>query len=141
MPTDRELAISPIVQESVQHNTKVGLCRQIQCCPGSSVKRSSSLAGRMLTPLVVQVITQLRSLTAALFGIACGILGLESYYGFAFYLFFTTFTSFLIWALMCKGRQGDYFQNPLSELWSGDLMGSALGFVLFWTAGYGIVRA
>lgn len=89
----------------------------------------------------VQVITQLRSLTAALFGIACGILGLESYYGFAFYLFFTTFMSFLIWALMCKGRQGDYFQNPLSELWSGDLMGSALGFVLFWTAGYGIVRA
>ena len=146
MPTDRELAISPIVQESVQHNTKVGLhhghlYHQIQSRVRISVTKSTSLTRRILTPHNGQVITQLRSLTASLFGIACGILGLESYYGFAFYLFFTTFTSLLIWALMCKGRQGDYFQNPLSELWSGDLMGSALGFVLFWTAGYGIVRA
>ena len=95
----------------------------------------------MLTHTLAQVITQLRSLTASLFGIASGILGLESYTGFLFYLLFTTFVSTLIWGIMCKGRQKDYFQAPMSELWSGDLMGSALGFVLFWTAGYGIVRA
>ena len=90
---------------------------------------------------LTQVISQIRSLTAALFGIASGILGLESYAGFLFYVAFTTFVSVLIWSLMCKGKQDAYFQAPLSELWSGDLMGSALGFVLFWTAAYGIVRA
>lgn len=146
MPTDRELAISPIVQQSVQHNTKVNprhgyRCHRIHVAIGILILKPSSLTRLILTLLFVQVITQLRSLTASLFGIACGILGLESYYGFGFYLLFTTFTSFLVWLLMCKGKQGDYFQNPLSELWSGDLMGSALGFVLFWTAGYGIVRA
>ena len=137
MPTDRELAISPIVQESVQHNTKVFLPFERRL-PGTAFLFSPL---KLADGSPLQVISQLRSLTASLFGIACGILGLESYYGFGFYLLFTTFTSFLIWALMCKGKQGDYFQAPLSELWSGDLMGSALGFVLFWTAGYGIVRA
>lgn len=123
------------------HSAPTIPCRCLDFSAKASISKPSSLTGSVLTSSLTQVITQLRSLTAALFGIACGILGLESYYGFGFYLLFTTFTSFLIWVLMCKGRQGDYFQSPLSELWSGDLMGSALGFVLFWTAGYGIVRA
>ncbi|KAL2050737.1 hypothetical protein ABVK25_008975 [Lepraria finkii] len=109
MPTERELAISPIVQESVQHNTRV--------------------------------ISNIRSLTASLFGVASGILGLESYAGFAFYLLGTFFVSVLIWAFLAKGKQGEYFQGPLSELWAGDVLGGGMSFVLTWTLFYGLVRA
>ena len=46
----------------------------------------------------LQVISQIRSLTASLFGIAAGILGLESLYGFIFYFLGTVFVSQLITA-------------------------------------------
>jgi hypothetical protein len=42
-------------------------------------------------------LNNLSSLTASLFGIAAGILGLESYYGFIFYLVFSLITSGLIY--------------------------------------------
>ncbi|CAF9937221.1 MAG: hypothetical protein ALECFALPRED_007143 [Alectoria fallacina] len=96
MPTERERAISPIVQESVQHNT--------------------------------QVISNIRSLTASLFGVASGILGLESYSGFLFYLLGTFFVSVLIWSILAKGRQGDYFQGAWSELWAGDVLNGEIEF-------------
>ncbi|KAF6230071.1 hypothetical protein HO133_004410 [Letharia lupina] len=109
MPTERELAISPLVQESVQHNT--------------------------------QVISNIRSLTASLFGVASGILGLESYSGFLFYLLGTFFVSILIWSILAKGKQRDYFQGVWSELWAGDVLNGGMSFVLTWTLFYGLVRA
>ena len=126
MPTERELAISPIVQESVQHNTRVSLLSLLPLTPAN---------------IHSQVISNIRSLTASLFGVASGILGLESYSGFAFYLLGTFFVSVLIWALLAKGKQGQYFQGPLSELWAGDVLGGGMSFVLTWTLFYGLVRA
>ncbi|EGO53761.1 hypothetical protein NEUTE1DRAFT_134059 [Neurospora tetrasperma FGSC 2508] len=65
MLSERDFQISPIVQESVMHNSKA--------------------------------LQNLQSLSASLFGISAGILGLESYSGFLFYLFFSLLTSFLIY--------------------------------------------
>jgi len=76
-----------------------------------------------------------------LFGIASGILGLESYAGFAFYLIGTFFVSCLIWGFLAKGKQEDYFQGAWSELWAGDVLGGGMSFVLTWTLFYGLVRA
>ena len=129
MPTERELAISPIVQESVQHNT------QVYSFPISHFQVMQSL---ILSP---QVISNIRSLTASLFGVASGILGLESYSGFLFYLLGTFFVSVLIWSILAKGKQGDYFQGAWSELWAGDVLNGGMSFVLTWTLFYGLVRA
>ncbi len=92
-----------------------------------------------LTPPHKQVLTNLRSLSASLFGIASGILGLESYYGFAFYILFTFLVSCLIWLGPCERDQKRYFQHPWSELWGGDVLGGGLSFVLTWTLFFGLV--
>ncbi|PSR97549.1 Rab5-interacting protein-domain-containing protein [Coniella lustricola] len=118
MPTEKELQISPIVTESLVHNTKA--------------------------------LSNLQSLTASLFGVAAGILGLESYGGFLFYIVFTLLTAVLIYFLrvapesLAAGKPvldtSRYFRGPL-ELWTSGLMGGFAGFILTWTLFYGLVRA
>jgi len=120
MLTERELQISPVVQESVLHNTKV--------------------------------LTTLHNLTASLFGVGAGILGLESYPGFLFYFFFSLLTSLLVYAFRVRpgiikeaqsGRSSGmqrYFRGGM-EFWTGGLIEGLSGFVLTWTLFYGLVRA
>ncbi len=124
---ERELAIHPIVAESVQHNTQVPL-------PSHPIPSSLPL-------ILLQTLSTLRSLTSSLFGVAAGTLGLESYLGFLFYLLGTLFVSALVHALLC-GRDGRrYFQSPVAELWAGDVVGGLSSFVMTWTLFYGLVRA
>ncbi|KAJ4394563.1 hypothetical protein N0V93_003782 [Gnomoniopsis smithogilvyi] len=118
MPTEKELQISPIVNESVMHNTKI--------------------------------LANLQSLTASLFGVAAGILGLESYAGFLFYIGFTLLTALLFYAVRVAPESlaaekpildtSRYFRGSL-ELWTSGLSGGLAGFVLTWTLFYGLVRA
>jgi len=110
MLSERELQISPLVPESIIHNTKT--------------------------------LTQLHNLTASLFGIGAGILGLESYPGFIFYLVFSLLTSLLVYVFRVrpKGDTGMFFQGGM-QLWTGGLLDGLSGFVLTWTLAYGLVRA
>lgn len=109
MNDERELAINPIVQTSVQHNT--------------------------------QVVSNIRNLTASLFGVAAGTLGLESYPGFIFYLVGTSIVSALIFASRADGKPAAFFHSPLGDLWGGEVFGGLSSFVLTWTLFYGLVRA
>ncbi|EFQ26376.1 hypothetical protein CGRA01v4_05501 [Colletotrichum graminicola] len=118
MPSERDYQISPIVQESVMHNTKV--------------------------------LSNLQSLTASLFGVAAGILGLESYNGFLFYFLFSflTVALFYIFRIAPESTSAGlpfldtsrYFKGPL-DVWTSGLFGGLPGFILTWTLFYGIVRA
>jgi ER membrane protein complex subunit 6 len=89
----------------------------------------------------LQTISNIRSLTASLFGVAAGTLGLESYPGFVFYLVGSLLVSILISLLRADGKPQAYFQSPLGDLWVGDVFSSLMSFVLTWTLFYGIVRA
>ncbi|KAL8943738.1 MAG: hypothetical protein Q9216_000844, partial [Gyalolechia sp. 2 TL-2023] len=86
-------------------------------------------------------ISNIRSLTASLFGVSAGILGLESYAGFIFYFLGTLFVSGLIYAILAQGRQAEYFRSPVKDLWTGEVVGGLSSFVLTWTLFYGLVRA
>jgi len=88
-----------------------------------------------------QVISNIRNLTASLFGVAAGTLGLESYAGFIFYFIASLLVSVLLFALKTEGKPGQYFYRPLGDLWLGDVFGGLSGFVLTWTLFYGLVRA
>ena len=88
-----------------------------------------------------QVISNIRNLTASLFGVAAGTLGLESYPGFVFYLVGTLLVSLLLFALKTDGKPGVYFWRPLGDMWVGDMFGGLSGYVLTWTLFYGLVRA
>lgn len=98
----------------------------------------------------IQALANLQSLTASLFGVAAGILGLESYAGFLFYIGFTLLTAVLFYAIrvapasLSAGKPvfdtSRYFRGQL-ELWTSGLSGGLAGFVLTWTLFYGLVRA
>ncbi|KAK3310509.1 Rab5-interacting protein-domain-containing protein [Chaetomium strumarium] len=118
MSSEQELQISPIVQESLMHNSRT--------------------------------LYNLQSLTASLFGISAGILGLESYSGFLFYLVFSLLTAVLFYLVrvapssLAAGKSpldtSRYFRGPF-EFWAGGLMNGLAGFILTWTLLYGLVRA
>lgn len=88
-----------------------------------------------------QTVSNIRSLTASLFGVAAGTLGLESLPGFLFYAVGTLVVSLLIFAFRAEASPKGYFQSPVGDLWMGDLFGGLMSFVLTWTLFYGIVRA
>lgn len=196
MSAERELQVSPIVAESVVHNTKVrsfflplaAYLSQISpahprtprgAIPSRASFTTSPIAPRTpsylpphhwtiiqsphspnapflsvalappfpawhewLTPPCMQTLTTLRNLTASLFGVGAGILGLESYPGFLFYVAFSLLTTALVYALRVRGAGGvkTYFRGSL-ELWTGGLLEGLSGFVLTWTLFYGLVRA
>jgi ER membrane protein complex subunit 6 len=87
------------------------------------------------------VVSNIRNLTASLFGIAAGTLGLESYPGFIFYLVGTLIVSALVFAFRAEGKPGLYFYRPVGDLWAGDVLSGLSSYVLTWTLFYGLVRA
>ncbi|KZF25907.1 hypothetical protein L228DRAFT_215946 [Xylona heveae TC161] len=109
MIDEKDLAIHPLVPESIQHNN--------------------------LT------LSQLRNLSASLFGVAAGILGLESYPGFIFYLVGTLLVSALVYLFPAKREPKRYFQGGLWELIEKDVLNGLMSFVLTWTLFFGLVSA
>jgi len=89
-----------------------------------------------------KTVTDIRSLTSSVFGVAAGILGLESYTGFAFYLTGSFFVGLLMVFLLAGGQPKNYFQNA-TEIWTHEVFGasSLSSFVLTWTLFYNLVRA
>ncbi|KAH9888235.1 Rab5-interacting protein-domain-containing protein [Xylariomycetidae sp. FL2044] len=94
--------------------------------------------------------SNLQTLTASIFGAAAGILGLESYGGFLFYVVFTFLTTALFYAIRVAPTSlkaghsvldtSRYFRTGY-EFWAGGLLGGLAGYILTWTLFYGLVRA
>ncbi|EPE07970.1 hypothetical protein F503_00753 [Ophiostoma piceae UAMH 11346] len=102
-----------------------------------------------------RTLTNIQNLTASLCGVGAGILGLESYSGFLFYVAFSLITTALFFAfrvvsasvdLRAAGKEinildtGAFFRSPV-EFWTGGLMNGLAGYILTWTLFYGLVRA
>lgn len=125
-----ELAIHPISPDSVQHNTRVRRNPFVLFFPCSSANVCS-----------IQVVSNIRNITASLFGVIAGTLGLESYPGFAFYLTGTLLVSALLFVFRAQGDAKRYFYSPIGDLWAGDVVSGLMSFVLTWTLFYGLVSA
>ena len=161
MLDERARIINPIVPESVQHNArvsfpfpsylpsllahaKVSLLPSLPLShtpPHLTVPSSTSSKSSPLSPPSIQVLSQIRSLTASLFGIAAGILGLESGAGFVFYFLGTLFVSELVTRVLAAGKPERFFENVWSELALKDVFGGLMSFVLTWTLFFGLVRS
>ena len=81
----------------------------------------------------------LRAVMAIVSGICAGILGLESLWGFMFYLATSVLLSASIWITRINGQPELYFNN-LSSLMIHDVFPNLVSFVLFWTLFYGLMH-
>jgi hypothetical protein len=89
-------------------------------------------------------------LTASLFGVSAGILGLESYYGFIVYFVFSVITTLLFYTLKIAPESLSQGHPPLDasrfyrgafDFWLSGAFSGISGFILTWTLFYGLVRA
>lgn len=103
-----------------------------------------------------RVLSNTRSISALLLGIAAGILGLESLNGFLFYFISQQLISSLFYFLLIGGQAEDYFTGSVTEVrkgkgkrtgawkdvwFGGGLFTEALsGFVLGWAGVGGVIR-
>ncbi|CAI4216624.1 unnamed protein product [Parascedosporium putredinis] len=97
-----------------------------------------------------QALANFQSLTASLFGVTAGILGLQSYAGFLFYFAFTTICAILFhfFRIAPASRAAGlspldtsiYFKGPF-DFWTGGFMAGLPGYILTWTLFFGLVRA
>ncbi|KAG5914380.1 hypothetical protein E4U53_004652 [Claviceps sorghi] len=97
-----------------------------------------------------KVLSNLQSLSASLFGVAAGILGLESYNGFLAYIASSLVMALMIYSFqiapesLAEGRPlfstGRYFTSAL-DFWTSGILNGLSGFILTWTLFYGLVRA
>lgn len=150
----------PHVSRASLHSRKLSLLSHSKALYSSSFSAvffqshlySQNLITTSLT-LAPQTLTTLHNLTASLFGVGAGVLGLESYHGFLFYLFFSLLTSALVYAFRVRpgiiqspnasgtpAGMERYFRGSM-EFWTGGLVEGLSGFVLTWTLFYGLVRA
>ncbi|KAK5987699.1 ER membrane protein complex subunit 6 [Cladobotryum mycophilum] len=97
-----------------------------------------------------RTLSNLHSLTASIFGVTAGVLGLESYDGFLLYLVFSLITSILFYTIQIapdslkEGRSlfdSGRFYHSAFDLWTGGIFSGLSGFILTWTLFYGLVRA
>jgi hypothetical protein len=73
--------------------------------------------------------------------VGAGILRLESYIGFLFYLVCSLCISAAIHIVVAKGKPKEYFLKPLNDVWLDDLLSGLSSFILSWTLFYGLVDA
>lgn len=155
---ERAYQISPVVNDSLAHNTKVRTPTSPSCTkalvfaiasptpvPPPSRKHPPPPP---LTPCP-QTLSNLQSITASLIGITAGILGLESYPGFLFYLALSALTILLFHALRVAPDAraaglgffdtSRYFRGAFA-FWGSGFMAGLPGFVLTWTLFYNLVR-
>jgi len=88
-----------------------------------------------------RTVSNIRALTASLFGVAAGTLGLESFPGFIFYAVGTAVVSVLIFSFKAESNPTAYFYRPFGDLWTGDMFGGMMSFVLTWTLFYNLAKA
>lgn len=136
MIDERQLQLNPIVPESVQHNARVCILFSI-----SPLLPYHEFQIYRIVSHEIQTTSNIRSLTASLFGVAAGTLGLESFPGFIFYFLGTAIVSLLIFALKTEQKPEKYFFRVVGDLWVGDLFGGLMSFVLTWTVFYGLCKA
>ena len=103
----------------------------------------------------LQTISNIRSLSGLLLGIAAGVLGLESINGFLFYLAGCSFVSLLIHFVLAGGQSEKYFagtgdrgedgkgnNGAWRDVWLGGgvLTEAVSGFILGWAGVGGVIR-
>lgn len=83
-----------------------------------------------------QALTSVKFLSSCFAGAVAGILGLENWLGFALFIASIVSTSFIIYAINCRGKPAKYLPGGLGELVNPG-QDNIFTFILVWTLFYG----
>lgn len=83
-----------------------------------------------------QSLTSVKFLSSCFAGAVAGVLGLENWHGFALFAASVLSTSFMIYAINCKGKPAKYLSGGLGELVNPG-QDNIFTFILVWTLFYG----
>ena len=83
-----------------------------------------------------QALNSVKFLSSCFAGAVAGILGLENWLGFAFFIASIISTSFIIYAVNCRGKPARYLHGGLRELVNPG-QDNIFTFILVWTLFYG----
>lgn len=72
-------------------------------------------------------------------GTACGILRLQSWYGFGFYFIGLTIVNLLFYIVCCEGQPHLFFKSPMKEIFMSPLFSNIAGFIMMWCLVYALV--
>ncbi|KAL4081377.1 hypothetical protein V8B97DRAFT_14676 [Scleroderma yunnanense] len=86
-----------------------------------------------------QCLTSVKFISACFAGAVAGILGLENWRGFALFAASVFLTSFVIYAVNCKGNPARYLSGGFGELVNPG-QDNIFTFILVWTLFYGVVH-
>ncbi|KAG6331322.1 hypothetical protein ID866_7771 [Astraeus odoratus] len=84
-----------------------------------------------------QCLTSVKFISACFAGAIAGILGLENWHGFALLAVSVLLTSFVIYAVNCKGKPARYLSGGIGELVNPG-QDNIFTFILVWTLFYGM---
>lgn len=84
---------------------------------------------------------RVRDIACLALGTGAGILTLESYYGFGFYIVGITVVNAAFWTVCCEGRSHRYFTNPAHEIFLKGVVTDIPGFVMMWCLVYALVKS
>lgn len=101
-------------------------------------------------PRCPQILSNFQSITAPLFGVTAGVLGLESYTGFLLYFVLSIIATLMFYAIqiapssLAAGKApfdaSRYYYGAVG-FWTGGIFNGLSGFILTWTLFYGLVQA
>ncbi|GEQ66880.1 hypothetical protein JCM33374_g543 [Metschnikowia sp. JCM 33374] len=73
-------------------------------------------------------------------GVAAGVLGLESFQGFAFYFIGILASDLSFFVICCRSSPKDFFISPVKEVVLDGLFTNLAGYVMMWCLTYALVK-
>lgn len=83
---------------------------------------------------------KLQDVMSLVYGVGVGVLGLESFYGFAVFLVGMFLSNALFYVICCQGEPQQFFRSPVKEVFVDGIFSSLSGFIMMWCLTYALVK-
>lgn len=83
---------------------------------------------------------QVQDVMSLALGVGAGILGLESLYGFLFFLIGFSLSNLGFFIECCKGESELFFTNPIRQVFVDGIFSGLSGYVMMWCLTYALVN-
>lgn len=78
---------------------------------------------------------------ALLFGSMAGILQLEAWFGFGFFVVSCIGTNLLFWLICAQGKARLYFESPINDIFVQGILRSFFGYLMMWCLVFALIDA